>query len=64
MQTVNIPVTFDDVAALEFAIELIMDDIRNTDHRDFPNDEEFDWAINRKKAELERIKELVFLATR
>jgi hypothetical protein len=64
MKAVNIPVMPDDVEALEYAIELIVDDLDNIDHRDFPNAEELEWAINRKKEKLEALKRLVCFATK
>lgn len=63
MQANNIPVSPDDVEALEFAIELMVQDLDTTDHRDFPNTEELEWAINRKKEKIEALKRLVRLAT-
>lgn len=63
MKAVSIPVTPDDVEALEYAIELIVDDLNNIDHRDFPNADELEWAINRKKENIEALKRLVCLAT-
>lgn len=64
MQAVNIPVTSNDVEALEYAIALMVDDLDNIDHRVYLNAEELEWAINRKKGLLEALKRLVCFATK